>query len=56
MADTEILDNLESEEYKYGFSSNVETDVFPPGLNEDIIRRISAVKNEPDWLFATGLR
>lgn len=56
MADTEILDNLESEEYKYGFSSNVETDVFPPGLNEDIIRRISAVKNEPDWLLEFRLK
>ena len=56
MADTEILDNLESEEYKYGFSSNVETDVFPPGLNEDIVRRISAVKNEPDWLLEFRLK
>ena len=56
MADAEILDNLESEEYKYGFSSNVETDVFPPGLNEDIIRRISAVKNEPDWLLEFRLK
>lgn len=56
MADTEIFDNLESEEYKYGFSSNVETDVFPPGLNEDIIRRISAVKNEPDWLLEFRLK
>lgn len=56
MEDTNVLDNLESEEYKYGFSSNVETDVFPPGLNEDIIRRISAVKNEPDWLLDFRLK
>ena len=56
MEDTNVLDNLESEEYKYGFSSNVETDVFPPGLNEDIIRRISAVKNEPDWLLEFRLK
>ena len=56
MEDTNVLDNLESEEYKYGFSSNVETDVFPPGLNEDIIRRISAVKNEPDWVLEFRLK
>ena len=56
MEDTNVLDNLESEEYKYGFSSNVETDVFPPGLNEDIVRRISAVKNEPDWLLEFRLK
>lgn len=56
MEDTNVLDNLESEEYKYGFSSNVETDVFPPGLNEDIIRRISAVKDEPDWLLEFRLK
>ena len=56
MEDTNVLDNLESEEYKYGFSSNVETDVFPPGLDEDIIRRISAVKNEPEWLLEFRLK
>lgn len=56
MADQDVLDNLESEEYKYGFTSNVETDIFPPGLNEDIIRRISAVKQEPNWLLEFRLK
>ncbi len=56
MADQDVLDNLESEEYKYGFTSNVETDIFPPGLNEDIIRRISTVKQEPDWLLEFRLK
>lgn len=56
MADKDVLDNLESEEYKYGFTSNVETDIFPPGLNEDIIRRISAIKQEPNWLLEFRLK
>lgn len=56
MADKDVLDNLESEEYKYGFTSNVATDVFPPGLNEDIIRQISAIKNEPEWLLDFRLK
>lgn len=37
-------------EYKYGFSSEIESDKAPKGLNEDIVRFISAKKNEPEWL------
>ncbi|HOS83648.1 MAG TPA: Fe-S cluster assembly protein SufB [Bacteroidales bacterium] len=54
--DKEILDDLQQSEYKYGFASNVETDVFPPGLNEDIIRRISAIKEEPEFLLEWRLK
>lgn len=54
--DKEILDDLQHKDYKYGFSSNVETDIFPPGLNEDIIRRISAVKEEPKFLLEWRLK
>ncbi|SET59826.1 Fe-S cluster assembly protein SufB [Oceanicella actignis] len=39
------------ERYKYGFESKVETEYAPKGLNEDIVRLISAKKNEPEWLL-----
>lgn len=41
----------ESAEYKYGFSTDIETEFAPKGLNEDIVRFISAKKNEPQWLL-----
>jgi Fe-S cluster assembly protein SufB len=47
---------LASREYKYGFVTNLETDAAPRGLNEDVIRLISAKKNEPDWLLDWRLR
>lgn len=37
--------------YKYGFTTQVDTDIIPKGLNEDVIRLISAKKQEPDWLL-----
>lgn len=42
--------SIEVDEYKYGFSSDIESDKAPKGLNEDIVRFISAKKNEPEWL------
>ncbi|MCX7977367.1 MAG: Fe-S cluster assembly protein SufB [Bdellovibrionaceae bacterium] len=42
--------------YKYGFETLIEMDAAPKGLNEDIIRFISAKKNEPDWLLEYRLR
>ncbi len=39
------------ERYKYGFSSDIETDYAPKGLNEDIVRLISEKNNEPEWLL-----
>ena len=41
---------LENKEYEYGFYTNLESDTFPIGLNEDVIRRISAIKDEPEWM------
>src|SRR5690554_1632822 len=41
---------LETQEYEYGFYTDIESDTFPPGLNEDVIRAISAKKNEPEWM------
>jgi len=45
------LHELTSREYKYGFVTDLETDVAPRGLNEDVIRLISSKKNEPQWLL-----
>ncbi len=51
----EILKNLD-EKYKYGFVTDIEADTVPCGLNEDIIRLISAKKNEPQWLLEWRLK
>ena len=47
---------LASQEYQYGFVTDLETDAAPRGLNEDIVRLISAKKNEPDWLLEWRLK
>lgn len=46
----------ESYEYKYGFTTDIETEEFPKGLSEEIIRLISAKKNEPDWMLEYRLK
>lgn len=51
----ELAKNLENQEYKYGFVSEFEMDKAPKGLNEDIIRLISAKKEEPEWLLKRRL-
>ena len=43
--------NTTSDEYKYGFYTDIETEDFPKGLNEEIVRMISAKKKEPEWLL-----
>lgn len=47
---------LANREYKYGFSTDIESDTAPPGLNEDIIRLISSKKNEPDFMLEWRLK
>lgn len=49
--DDKILDKLANEDYKYGFSSDIDTDYIPKGLTEETVRLISAKKNEPEWLL-----
>jgi Fe-S cluster assembly protein SufB len=49
--ENELLAEITGSEYKYGFTSNFETDEVPKGLNEDVIRMISSKKNEPAWLL-----
>jgi len=48
---TEQIDKALAREYEAGFVSNVESETFMPGLDEDVIRRISAMKNEPEWML-----
>ncbi len=43
--------DLDVDQYKYGFETRIESDLAPKGLNEDIIRFISAKKNEPEWML-----
>ncbi|MBS0030166.1 Fe-S cluster assembly protein SufB [Chitinophaga sp. 22321] len=52
----EIIDDIANKEYEFGFSTDIEMDIAPPGLNEDIIRFISAKKNEPEWLLEWRLK
>ena len=52
-----MSDNLiENSEYKYGFYTDIETEEFPKGLNEDIVRLISKKKEEPEWLLEYRLK
>ena len=50
------LEQYAAEEYKYGFITDVEQEVIPPGLDEDVIRQISAKKSEPEWLLEWRLK
>lgn len=54
--DLDILKDVSTEEYKYGFTTNIEMDIAPIGLNEDTVRYISAKKNEPEWLLEWRLK
>ena len=47
----EIIKDFTNQEYKEGFVTEVEQDFVPKGLNEEIIRTISAIKHEPEWLL-----
>src|SRR6187455_3515673 len=53
---TETIEQLASREYKYGFETTLETDSFPPGLDEQVVRRLSAIKEEPEWLLEFRLK
>jgi Fe-S cluster assembly protein SufB len=53
---TDTIQEFVSTEYKYGFVSDIETEAIPPGLNEDVIRLISAKKREPEFMLNWRLR
>jgi Fe-S cluster assembly protein SufB len=55
MSNIEIQE-IAAQEYKYGFVTDIEADVAPPGLDEDIIRLISAKKEEPEWMLEWRLK
>ncbi|EAW31487.1 Cysteine desulfurase activator SufB [marine gamma proteobacterium HTCC2143] len=53
---TEQIDQALEREYEAGFVSDIESETFAPGLDEDVIRRISAMKSEPDWMLEWRLK
>ena len=50
------LDKTISQDYKYGFETDVQQDTFPPGLDEKVIQKLSNIKNEPEWLLEWRLK
>ena len=51
MTETHELEKLVKREYKYGFTTDIEQEIIPPGLDEDVVRMISAKKNEPAFML-----
>lgn len=51
-----ILDEVVSRDYQYGFVSDIEQEIAPKGLSEDVVRMISAKKNEPEWMLEWRLK
>ena len=54
--DKELIENIEKQEYKYGFTSDIETETIPRGLNEEVVRLISTKKGEPEWMTERRLK
>jgi len=52
----QIIEEAAQAEYKYGFVTDIETEVIPKGLDEDVVRRISSLKGEPEWLLEFRLK
>ena len=52
----DIIDSLERSDYKYGFTSDIETETIPKGLSEEVIRLISRKKEEPEWMLESRLK
>lgn len=52
----DLLEELTTSDYKYGFYTDIEADEAPPGLSEDIVRFISAKKKEPEWMLEWRLQ
>src|SRR5688500_13715722 len=53
---TPTIEELATQEYKYGFVTDVDADTFQKGLSEDVVRRISERKREPEWMLEWRLR
>jgi len=52
----QVKEQMAKQEYKFGFTADVEMDVFPTGINEDVVRAISRWKEEPEWLLEWRLK
>ena len=56
VSDEQLIKDVTAGEYKYGFVTDIDTHVIPVGLNEDVVRYISEVKGEPEWLLEFRLK
>ena len=54
--ETQTIQSRLSQEYKYGFVTDIDQDTIPPGLDEEVVKTISLKKNEPDWLLEWRLK
>ncbi len=54
--DRETISSATEQEYKYGFVSDIETEIIPRGLSEEVVRLISMKKGEPEWLLDFRLK
>lgn len=55
-SDNAYIESVVNQTYQHGFVTNIESEVIPPGLNEEVVRLISAKKNEPDFMLQWRLR
>ncbi len=53
---TEIIEQVASQDYKFGFVTDIEQEIIPKGLDEDVVRLISSKKGEPEWLLEWRLK
>ncbi len=51
LSEDELLEKVTSSEYKYGFTTDIESDTIEKGISEDVVRTISKKKNEPEWML-----
>ncbi len=54
--ETSTIEQFAAQDYKFGFVTDVEQETFPPGLNEEVIARLSAKKEEPEWMLEWRLK
>ena len=52
----DVLQKTLDKKYQAGFTTNVESETLPPGLDENTVRKISKIKNEPEWLLKFRLK
>ena len=55
-SDKALLNEVTGGDYKYGFVTDIDTEIIPVGLNEDVVRLISRKKGEPDWMLDFRLK